>query len=62
MQTVLHELEIFRNYHVTECRRNVPNAIYNARGWLIKQKHIAAQCDEQERVCWMTFTIFALPS
>ena len=32
MQTVLHELEIFHNYHVTECRKNVPNAIYNAHG------------------------------
>jgi len=28
----------------------------------MKQKHIAAQYDEQERVCWMTFTIFALSS
>jgi len=24
--------EIFRNYHVAECRKNVPNAIYNAHG------------------------------
>jgi len=23
--------------------------------------HIVAQHDEQERVCWVTFTIFALP-
>ena len=30
-QTVLHELEIFPNYHVTECRKNVPNAIYIMR-------------------------------
>jgi len=36
MPTALHELEIFHNYHVTECRKNVPNAIYNANGWLIK--------------------------
>ena len=61
-QTVLHELEIFSNHHVTECRKNVPNAIYNAHGWLMKYKYIAAQYDEQERVCWMTFTIFALLS
>jgi len=26
MQAVLHELEIFHNYHVTECTKNVPNA------------------------------------
>jgi len=32
MQTVLHELEIFHNYHVTQCRTNVQNAIYNAHG------------------------------
>jgi len=36
MQTVLHELEIFHNYHVTEWRKNVPNAVYNAHGSLIK--------------------------
>jgi len=36
MQTVLHELEIFHNYPVTECRKNVPNAIYNTHDWLIK--------------------------
>jgi len=36
VQTVLHELEIFHNYHVTECRKNVPTAIYNAHGWLMK--------------------------
>jgi len=61
MQTVLHELETFRNYDVTECRKNVPNAVHNACGWLIKYKHIAALYDEQERVCWMTLSIFALP-
>jgi len=32
MQTVLHELEIFHNYHVTECRKYVQNAVYNAHG------------------------------
>jgi len=32
MQTVLHELEIFRNYHVTEYKKNVPNTIYNTHG------------------------------
>jgi len=62
MQTVLHELEVFHNYPVIECRKNVPNAIYNAHDRLIKQKHISAQYDEQERACWMRFTIFALPS
>jgi len=33
MRTVLHELEIFRNYHVTDCRKIVLNAIY--QGWAI---------------------------
>jgi len=37
MQTVLYELERFHNDHVTECRKNVSNARYNAHGWLIKQ-------------------------
>jgi len=32
MQTILHELEIFCNYHVTACKKNVPNAIYNVHG------------------------------
>jgi len=32
VQTVLHESEIFHNYHVTECGKNVPNAIYNTHG------------------------------
>jgi len=27
MQSVLHELEIFHNYHVKECRKNITNAI-----------------------------------
>jgi len=31
VQTVLHDLEIFHNYHVTESRKNVPNA------WLIDE-------------------------
>jgi len=29
MQSVLHELEMFHNYHVTEFRKNAPNALYN---------------------------------
>jgi len=29
MQTVLRELEIFHNYHVTECRKNTPNGQRN---------------------------------
>jgi len=38
----------------------VPNAIYNTHGWL---KYTANQySDKQERVGWMTFTAFALPS
>jgi len=28
----------------------------------MKQKHAVVHYDEQERVCWMRFTIFALPS
>jgi len=31
-QTVLDELDIFHNYHVKECRKDVPNAMYNAHG------------------------------
>ena len=51
-----------RNISQLSRRKNVPNTIYNAHGWLIKQKHIAVLYDEQERVCWMTLSIFALPS
>jgi len=41
------------------------NAIYIVPGWLMKQKYIAAASqyiNKQVRVCWMTFTIFTLPS
>jgi len=31
MQAVLRELEIFHSFHVTERRKNVPNAIYMNR-------------------------------
>jgi len=27
MQSDLHELEVFHNYHVKECSKSVPNAI-----------------------------------
>jgi len=47
------------NYHVTVVDTFIKRSISCA--WLIDEnKHLAAQyIDKQERVCWMTFTIFA---
>jgi len=59
LQSVLYVI-LQLSWH--RCRNNVPNKIYKTDVWLMKSKHIATHYNnEQERVCWMTFTNLALP-